>query len=53
MSFYLISSRDERFWFEEGNLAHIVEIKFGSEMGEGFEFFDIEVSAKIVAEGAS
>ena len=34
-------------------MAHAVEIKFGGEVGDGFEFLDVEISAKIVAEGAS
>ncbi len=44
---------DEHFWFDEGELTHGVKVEFGSEMGEGFEFFDVEIGAKIIAEGIS
>ena len=45
------TSSDEHFWLNERDLAHCVEIKFGSKMGEGFDFFDVKVGAKIVAKG--
>ena len=43
----------ERLWIDEGYLADVVEIKVGSEMGKGFEFFDAKVGAEVVAESAS
>lgn len=42
---------DEHFWFDEGELTHGVKVEFGSKVGEGFEFFDVEVGAEIVAQG--
>ena len=42
---------NEHFWLDERDLAHGVEVEFGGEMGEGFEFFDIEISAEVVTEG--
>ena len=34
-------------------MAHVVKVEGGSEVGHGFEFFDIEVGAEIVAKSIS
>ena len=37
----------------EGDLAHTVEVKIGSEVGKSFHFVDREIGAEIVAESGS
>ena len=39
----------EHFGLNERNLAHGVEVKLGGEVGDGFELFDVEVGAQVIA----